>query len=349
MKFCLLLIAVLTLTAGCKKKNSTIELSPGITEGQTFNETVLIDGHAYDGSSIKNCVFEDIDVDALQLRDVDDLCIENCVFKNIKENGIRFRNSGASNGVQIKNCTFTAIGSNGILAPEGHINTLIAGNKMVDIAQNNASSLAGAPHHGIYFQGRQVRIVENEIYNIINTQGNCISIRTSGTIARNRLYNATDHGISYFSDHPGFGETLLIENNIIYDNGKRAVNLASNGNTDNHINNAVIRFNTMVVNDKSCIATNEELTGVDMAIFGNILIRTDGADSYIFTTHAFTENMNLVGDSDIGFNDFTNRDLHLSSGSSAEGFATGITDFPTTDIDGEPRTADNLDAGADER
>jgi hypothetical protein len=36
-----------------------------------------------------------------------------------------------------------------------------------------------------------------------------------GTIARNTIYQVRNHGIRYYSDHPGNGDDLLIENNMI--------------------------------------------------------------------------------------------------------------------------------------
>lgn len=220
LSVCIIVLASLSIS--CKKEEIISDLEPGIIENKTFNSTVLIDGHDYDGSMIKNCVFEDIEGDALQLRDVNNLTIENCTFRNISEDAIRFRNSGSSDGVSILNNTIYNIGHNGILAPENHINTLIQGNTIYTVGTDNTSSLAGAPHHGIYFQGKNVTITENIIHDVINDDGNCVSIRTYGTISKNTLYNATDHGISYYSDHPADGGELLIENNIIYDNDMRS-------------------------------------------------------------------------------------------------------------------------------
>mgnify|MGYP005867287327 CR=1 FL=1 len=238
----------------CKKEEVINDIQQGIIENQTFNSTLLIDGHAYDGTIIRNCIFENVDGDGLQIRDVDNLCIENCTFRNISEDAIRFRNSGSSNGVKIIDNQIYNIEENGILAPENHINALISGNLIYNVATNNTSSQFGAPHHGIYFQGFNVTITENTIYDILNDDGNCISIRTYGVISKNELHSATDHGISYFSDHPGNSKQLLIENNVIYDNGKRGINLASNGNSSNHIGEAIVRFNTIISNNHSTFA-----------------------------------------------------------------------------------------------
>lgn len=348
MKSILFILSIVILNLGCKKNETVSDLAPGVIENQTFNSTVLIDGHEYDGTIIRNCTFEDINGDGLQIRDVNNLCIEDCIFRNISEDAIRFRNSGSSDGVKIVDNQFYNIEENGILAPENHVNTVISRNIMDNIATNNTSSLGGSPHHGIYFQGENVTITENEIHGVVNNQGNCISIRTYGTISRNTLYNATDHGISYFSDHPGYSGELLIENNIIFDNGKRAINLASNGNTGNHIGTATIRFNTLLSNTNSTIGIQDDLTGVTFDLIANIAIRTDGGSTYVFTSLPYNQEYNITGSGDLGFVDFANRNLHLFSISSAVNAAVGASSFPTIDFDGQVRDAASLDVGADE-
>jgi len=346
MKKHLLLLVIILSLFSCKKNKFIKNLAPGIIENKTFNSTVLIDGHDYDGTIIKNCVFEDIDGDGLQIRDVNNLIIKDCIFRDISENAIRFRNSGSSDGVLIINNQIYNIEKNGILAPEEHINTTIQSNIIYNVATNNTSSNFGAPHHGIYFQGFNVTIQENTIYDVINDDGNCVSIRTYGKISRNKLYNATDHGISYFSDHPGNSQQLLIENNVIFDNGKRGIHLASNGETGNYIGHALIRLNTIICSDMSPIGMNDDLVGVDFDLYGNVMIRTDGSTNFVYTNHPYNESHNLYDHGDIGFVDFINRNFRLTSSSSAIDAAVGLTSFPAIDFDGNTRYAATLDAGA---
>ncbi len=345
MKILWKLIIVFIILA-CKKEDIINTNEQKVIENQTFNSTLLIDGHTNDGTIIRNCIFENIKGDGLQIRNVDHLRIENCTFRDILADAIRFRNSGSSKGVKIIDNQIYDIEENGILAPENHINTVIKGNTIYNVATNNTSSQFGAPHHGIYFQGFNVTITENTIYNISNDDGNCISIRTHGVISKNKLYGATDHGISYFSDHPGASEQLLIENNVIYDNGKRGINLASNGNVSNHIGHAVIRFNTIITNNKFPVGINDALTRVNFDIYGNIAIRTDGGSTYVYSNLSYHQNNNVVAAGDIGFVDFANRKLQLSKTSIAIDAAVGVADFPLTDFDGNSRNALTLDAGA---
>ncbi|PKR82139.1 hypothetical protein CW751_02025 [Brumimicrobium salinarum] len=343
--YTLLFLGLMSFSS-CKKKKVIKDLPSGVIENMTFKETVLIDGHGYDGTIIRNCVFEDISGDGLQIRDVNNLIIEDCIFRNIEEDAIRFRNSGSSDGVQILNNQIYNIKENGILAPEGHVNTVIKNNIIHNVATSNISSQFGSPHHGIYFQGFNVKIEQNTIYDVINDNGNGISIRTYGTIVRNKLYRAKDHGISYFSDHPGDAKQLLIENNVIFDNGKRGIHLASNGETANHIGSALVRFNTIVSNTESTIGINDDLSNVTVDLLANILIRTDGGSTYIYANVPFNQEKNITSNGNLGFVDFSNRNLRLTNASSAINYAVGLTDFPSIDFDGNTRTIGSLDAGA---
>lgn len=336
------------LLSACKKEDTNPPIEPGVIENRTFNSTVVIEGHEFDGTIIRNCVFEDISGNGLQIKNVNNLQIKDCVFQNISGDGIHFNSTGTSSGVIIIENQFLNISQNGIFAAENHANTLIKENTLVNIATNNASSQTGTPHHGIYFQGENVTITENEIRGVVNDQGSCISIRSYGTISRNRLSNAKEHGISYFSDHPGHSEELLIENNFIYDNVTQAINLASNGDPNNHIGNAIIRFNTLLSEDHSTIDLQTDLTGVNFDLIANILLRTDGNSTYISSSLPYNEEQNMSESGDMGFADFTNRDFHLFSISPAANAAIGVSSFPAVDIDGDSRQATGLDVGADE-
>lgn len=348
MKHILILILGFFLICSCKKDDLIEPNETELISGKTFTETVLIDGHKFDGLIIENCIFENIDGDALQIRNVNNLTIQNCTFREIADDAIRFRNSGSSDNVVIKNNLIYNIQGNGILGYETHSNTTIKENTIYNAGLENTSSLSGAPQHGIYFQGRNFLITQNIIYNIVNENGNCISVRSYGKITRNRLYNADKHGVSYYSDHPGVDGELIIENNIIYDNGKRGVNLNTNGNSNNHIGNAIIRFNTIVASTKSTINISSGMSDIGIEVYGNILVRTDGNSNIIEYSDPITSIQNLTSNNDIGFVDFSNRNLHIKGTSIAKSYAVGIIDFPSFDFEGQNRTSTGLDVGADE-
>lgn len=343
-----ILLFILFGFTSCQKNNRIKPEETTRINGETFNETVLIEGHLYDGLIIENCIFENIADDGLQIKDVDDLIIRNCIFRDIQGNAIRFRNSGSSEDVLLENNEIYNIQKNGILVYETHYNTRINKNTIHDVGLETSSSSAGAPHHGIYIQGKNFLVQSNIIYNISNNNGNCISTRSYGIMNNNTLYNATKHGISYYSDHPGESGTLIIQNNMIYDNGSRGVNLNTNGNASNHIGSAIIRFNSIISSSKSCIGVASGMSDVSVGTYGNILVRTDGGSNYINHTDPINSYQNLTSDIDVGFVDYNNRDLHILSSSSAKNFAIGISDFPQIDFDEETRIANQLDAGADE-
>ena len=336
------------LMLSCTDKNVISDLAPGLIENQTFDFTVLIEGHQYDSTVIRNCTFENIDGDGLLIRDVDHLIIENCTFRDITEKGIRFSNTGSSKGVVISNNEIFNIGQSGIQAAEGHLECLITNNKIYNVATKPLANQFSSPHHGIYFKGLGVTILNNEIYDVINEMGNCISIRTSGLVSGNRLSGATDHGVSYYSDADAMDGELIIENNIIFDNGERGVQLVSNGNSYNHISTATVRFNTLVSADRSLIGVNIFLDDVQLDFYGNILIREDEVDILIFSDLAVNTEKNLESFTDVGFVDYEGRDFHLANNSSAIDFATGVPDHPAVDFEGDIRTAASLDAGADQ-
>jgi hypothetical protein len=344
-----LIMLILFTVFSCEKDEPISPKETDLISGEIFNQTVLIDGHDYDNLIIENCTFENIDGDGLQIKNADNLIIRNCVFKNIDGNAIRFRNSGSSNNVSIENNDIYNITHNGVLSYETHRNTVILGNLIYNVGTEGSGSLAGSPHHGIYFQGPNFRIENNTIYDVINSNGNCISVRSYGTISSNIIHGATKHGISYYSDHPGLDGQLLIENNFIYDNSSRGTNLQTDGNSSNHIGFSVIRFNTIVTSDKSCIGVSSGMSDVSVEAYGNILIRTDASTNYIDFTNLVSESQNLQSVTDIGFVNFNERDLHITPSCSAIDFAVGLTNFPSIDIDGDNRSAISLDAGADEK
>jgi hypothetical protein len=349
MKFNLILISLIAIVLfSCKKDEPVSPKETNLISGETFNQTVLIDGHDYDNLIIENCTFGNIVGDGLQIRDVDNLIIRNCVFKDINGNAIRFRNSGSSNNVLIENNEIYNITHNGILSYQTHENTIIVGNLIHNIGTDGSSSIAGSPHHGIYFQGPNFLINNNTIYDVINNNGNCISVRSYGIISSNTLYSATKHGVSYYSDHPGLNGQLLVENNFIYDNTSRGTNLQTDGNSSNHIGNAIIRFNTIITSNKSCIGVSSGMSDVAVEAYGNILIRVDAGTNYVESSSPVTQSQNLQNSTDIGFANFSSRDLHITSSSNAVNFAANLVNFPSSDIDGENRSSATLDAGADE-
>lgn len=183
------------LTASClfvNEVNSQI-----VIQDSVFTSTFDLYGPLWDNAIIKNCTFSNFILsDGLRIANANNIIIDSCNFYNIQGNGIRFHNAGISNNVIIQNCIFDSIYGNGINSSEGHVNTRILNNMFNNIGLDITGTAVGQPHHGIYFQGNNFLISGNRINAIYNNNGNCISVRSNGTVRNNILSNATKNGIA---------------------------------------------------------------------------------------------------------------------------------------------------------
>ncbi len=346
-KILILIVAVLIIT--------DVKTQP-VIQNQIFTSTQVYSGSSWDGTIIKNCVFKNTispgegqPRDAILLMGASHVTIDSCIFYNIQGDAIRIRElQGGSDSITITNCVFDSIYGNGIHIFENNPNITIQNNKMNNIGLDTLGSANEAPHHGIYATSKNVLIENNVIHDIYNNNGNCVSIRSSGIIRKNILYNGAKFGISYYSDHPGFNDTLLIENNVIYNNQKKGIGFYSHGNPADHIGKAIVRFNTIIQQTGACIYTARNVETIDIEAYANIGVRLDNnpkITEFNSTTEAFT---NLFSNTDIGFVDIANNDYHILATSSAIGFATSVSEFPTEDFENDQRTSSKLDAGADQ-
>jgi len=327
------------LTLVCSVKSQIV------IQDRIFTTTLDLFGSSWNNTIIKNCTFKNtILSDGIRIANANNIIIDSCTFYNIQGNGIWLHSSGISDGVIIKNCNFDSIYGNGILSAEQHINTQILNNIFNWIGLDTISASQGAPHHGIYFCGNDFLIFGNSIQNIYNNNGNCVSIRSNGIVSNNILSDATKNGISYFSDHPNVGNSLFIENNIVY-NCQRGVSIADGG--ESFVDSTIIRFNTLITSNYMNVSIGPGLSMINK-IYGNILIRTDGTPIYIWADSPYDSIKNVTSNSDIGFGDFLNHDYHITNLSSAFSFATGLTEFPSYDFENDIRELSRLDAGADQ-
>eukprot|EP01084_Bolivina_argentea_P021629 40187_1 len=180
--------------------------------------------------TIKNCIFQNILQDAIHfqtdeypqnitidsnkfismsgviyIQNISTLQFTNNYIYDINgSNGIYFRSSGHSTNALIKNNHIEMIYANGILAGENHTHLQIINNTIINVGIELNSALNGAPHHGMYIQGKGFYIHNNLVYWVNNINGNCISVRSYGIISNNILFNSTKRGITYYSDHPGY-------------------------------------------------------------------------------------------------------------------------------------------------
>jgi hypothetical protein len=336
-----LLLIVIFLTFSCEKDFYVEELD--LLENQSFETDVRVQGKEFNGLVIDNCTF---DGGELYISDVDSVIVRNCTFKNQKKNGIRIGFGGSASHIVIDNCTFKNIGYNGIDSHEDAPNCTIVNCYFQDCALSDVGSAMGQPHHGIYWKGENVAILNNTFITGKQRNGNAISHRSSGIISGNKIIGAKKYGIMYFADHPG-GDSLIIENNFVA-NSANGIGITTPNIPDYHNKNVIIRFNTVYNSEKySIFVKNDFETTTIVSAYGNIL--SSPIERYISTQFQFLDTLNLKTNEDVGFLNAAQGDLHLSSNSIANGFCSGWTLFPGTDIDNEVRVSIQLDAGADER
>jgi len=310
---------------------------------RTFTKDLRIEGHEFDSLIIENCVFDGA---TLNMGNVDFVTIKNCEFKNIDGNGLKIGFIGISKNIRIENCSFINIGFNGIDSHENAPNCVITNCYFEDCALSDVGSAMGQPHHGIYWKGKNVTIVNNEFRTENQNYGAAISHRSSGIISGNKIFDKKGtYGIVYFADHPG-GDSLLIENNMLF-NCEHGIGLTTPEIVGNHNQNILVRFNSVYNSTNQCIYVGKGFDGTaNIHIYGNVLVQSNS--EVIVSYSEINDYSNLESSSDIGFVDITNGDLHLLPSSQAVNYCSGLTSYPTTDIDGENRNSITLDAGADE-
>lgn len=333
------LIILLSLTA-CKKE-TTLETT-SLVSGETFTKNLKVDGHEFDSLIIENCTFDGA---SLRIGNADFVTVRNCTFKNIKGNGIAVGFIGPASNIRIENCSFENIGFNAIDSHENAPNGVITNCQFKNSGLSQTGAAMAQAHHAIYWKGKNVLIEKSRFIGGEQPFGNGISVRSSGIVRQNTLSGFPKNGIMYFSNHPG-GDSLLIENNFLYDNNF-SITLASKGDLSLHNENVIVRFNSMVQEENYSIHVGSDFeTTTNVEVYGNIAVNP--TEEYIQTFYDMViVNYNLTSTSDIGFVDMANGDLHLTANSQAIGFADLVPNYPLVDIDGDTRT-NPINAGADE-
>ena len=314
-----------------------------LLENQSFNSDVRVQGQEFNGLVIENCIF---DGGELYISDVDSVLVKNCTFKNQKKNGIRIGFGGEASHIVIDNCTFNTIGSNGIDSHEDAPNCVIQNCYFEDCALSDVGAAMGQPHHAIYWKGKNVSILNNTIVTGKQRKGNAISHRSSGIISGNKIIGAEKYGIMYFADHPG-GDTLIIENNFVV-NCKNGIGITTPSKLENHNKNVIVRFNSIYNSQTYSVFIHKDYESTStIQAYCNILVSKK--ENYISTQFDILDTLNVKAIADVGFVDAENGDLHLTSVSQILGNCDGWLAYPQLDIDGEPRSSNQLDPGADEK
>jgi len=356
-RFHLYICSVLWLSLVSVPENASQLYYPGewetIIENQDF-ETTLSLHEGDDNILIIGSTFHDIDGDAITLRNVSNIYIKDCIIYNVKGNGIVLRSTGKTDKVTIDGCTIYDTTKNGIIAKQNYADDI---NHTRLVIKNNTLYNNGSDDfdHSIYVQTQDSKILNNEIH---GSAGNGISIRSSGVVSGNQIWDTYKSCIRYFSDNvKGPSNTLLIENNVCYltlpGSQSPALSLLWSDNTSSDwlVDNYIIRFNTIALFTEQRIGIaveSNQLDAKNVLVYGNIVINTQNINATIGQDYIDYLSSNYLSTSLDGFVNLQQRpyNFNLTTLSPALNYAINEIDYPFTDINGVFRPTEHLDAGA---
>lgn len=348
--FCLLLLSM-------SDEMPPTQYPPGkwdrIIENEDFTQPLVLN-EGDDNTLIIDSVFHDIDGDAIVLGNVSNVYIKNCTIYGIAGNGIVLKSTEATDTVTIDGCVIHDTALNGVIAKQGpeegvdHTRLTIENN----IFYNNGTTELD---HGLYILAQDSRIENNEIY---KSTGNGVSIRSSGVVSGNKIWDTDKSCIRYFSDNlRGPSNTLLIENNVcaLAEAGSKspAISLLlwEDAPPEWIVDNYIIRFNTVAVftdQRMGIAAESEQLEAKNVQVYGNIVINTQTLEGTISEKNIDYLSSNYISTKLDGFvhAESAPYDFRLTQSSPALGYANKETDFPVQDAAGNLRSVGNIDAGA---
>jgi hypothetical protein len=336
-------------------------------------QTINLIGESWNNTLIRNCKIHDTNQvsSGIYLKDVSNVRIENCEIYNIGgHGGIQFSNTGnGTEKVEIEGNKIYNCQKNGIAAPQRsqakipltQLELKIIGNMIY----NTGMSSSRGSYHAIYCQASDFLIEKNRIFG--ERDGNGISVRSSGIISKNIVSGwskSNKPAIRYFSDHmKGTTDSLIIENNIAWNDSTdahvielhRFAPLYQNNREDTHVvKNFNIRFNTSITfkDDKNAVYIHDDYgnDGYKTVVDGNIVINIFNKNNTMAFPSSTNTSGNYIGTS---FDNFVNPhppyNFRITKLHQAVNYSTGKTkNYPLEDIDGEKRTPNVLDAGADQ-
>ena len=324
-----------------------------IIENQVFTQTLYLDT-GNDHTLIINATFRDIDGSGIMIRNVSDVYIKNCTIYNVKEDGIVLRSTGSTHDVTIDGCTIYNTGGSGILTKQNeeegidHSHLVIKNNTLHDIGTTEYN-------HGLYIFSTD-SLIENNM--VSGTTGNGISIRSSGVVRGNKVWDIQGSCIKYYSNHaPGVSNALYIENNTCYQtkagSGDPGINLKRARETPETwlLQDYYIRFNTVVLRTGKRYGfaiTSPEIEPKHVELYGNLFVNTQDIAKTLNPAYVDYLSSNYTSTSLEGFRDPNKSpyDFQLTADSPARYYASTEARFPWRDINGAIRVTGYLDAGA---
>jgi len=321
-----------------------------VLEGSSGSNVLIINSRIYGTKPYKDIATPTYD--GITLRNVNNVYIKDSAIYNIPGHGIVLRSTGSTSNVTIDNNKIYNILDTGILPKAEiskgvvHSNLVIKNNEIYNVGGNDKD-------HGIYIYAGDALIQDNTIY---NSAGNGISIRSSGTIRGNKIWDTQKSCIRYFNDHEsGPSKILTIENNICDttfgpDYPLISLRYSPDGLMSYLVDDYIIRFNTLVSTSASnpgIMVESGEFDSKNVRVYGNIAINTGNQSKAIIPTYIDYLSRNYTSNSTSMFVKGSKPyDVRLTENAPAINFASGEPSFPNIDLSGKVRTANHLDAGA---
>lgn len=221
-----------------------------VFENLDINIPATLDGSKWNNTLIRNCTFHDISSNALTIRSTRNVRVENCRFEDIGEDAIHLSVTGnGSKDVILYNNTIVNCGGNGITGAQRSSKRLDQENYQIignHVENTGLSAGSSGKLHGIYVQAQDFLIRDNTVINA--TDGNGISVRSSGVVQGNTVNRTAKSGIAYYADHMrGPSNQLLIEDNAISNVGQNSsrtgIDLLEIPNRRYAVRNYIIRDN----------------------------------------------------------------------------------------------------------
>ncbi len=309
---------------------TSIKISPPLTYRTS---TLSLIGHSYDNMIIENIVIHDTGGDGIFLRGVDNVTIRNCEIYGVSE-GIVLSSLGSTKNVTIENCNIHDTGRNGIIVKQQELQK---SNQVGVIIRNNTitntgkSSTSGA-YHAIYMQATDSVISGNTID---TSTGNGVSIRSSGKISENKIYNTQKSCIRYFSDNVvGVSKKLLIENNLCVNPNQSYPGISLLwGLNPKVVETYDIRFNTIIGGLNGIHVQSSQFSTYAVNAYGNLYTK-QMVNTYIDYSYG-----NILSTANS-----LNLDYSIPIGHPAISNSNGVRDYPERDILGFVRNT--IDSGA---
>jgi parallel beta-helix repeat protein len=167
----------------------------------------------------------------------------------------------ASSNVTIKNSDIYNVDGNGVTIEADNSNILIDNNEIYNTGVRPFST--SAPYHGIYVKSADTIIQNNQIHDSLD--GSAISVRSTGVIQNNTLYNNKHASIAYWPDYPkGSSNKLDITNNTIWQDQYTSTSSKASGISINYTTGkpAVNYFNNFYINNNQLTISAGNNVGV---------------------------------------------------------------------------------------